>query len=306
MISLFQPARCAETGARCDRTICSTISATEAPNDDDVLADGGSRVMEPPAAHDCDDEERYVRTALVDVLRRAVPRRPVRWTSGYRSGTTIDLDRAMQAAVTGRNRDRIWARRTMERPAMAALLLVDLSGSMSGRKIEAAIAATRVLSAALTEIRGVSWCVLGFQDTTIPFVRFEEHAEAPVLARIEEMRAEVAANRPGGNNQPRFNDDGPCLLEAAARLQARPERDRLLMVISDGNPEGRHSSREDLHRAVSQVQVIPGMTLVGLGLGPSTDHVTRYYPISQANIELGDLASTIGQLLASSLRQAVA
>jgi hypothetical protein len=271
---------------------------------DDLSSAGLCEAREPLDAQPLDDETQRARSALVDVLRRAVPRRPVRWTSGHRSGTAIDLDRAMLAAATGRDADRIWVRRTAERPALAALLLVDLSGSMAGQKVEGAIAATRALSAALAEVRGISWCVLGFQDTTIPFVRFEERAEPRVLARIDDMSAEVAGTRPGGNNKPRYNDDGPCLLEAAATLQARPERDRLLMVISDGNPQGRRSSREDLHRAVAQVQAMRGMTLVGLGLGPSTEHVTRYYPVSQANIALGDLAPAIGRLLASGLRAA--
>ena len=60
------------------------------------------------------------------------------------------------------------------------------------------------------------------------------------------------------------------------------------MVISDGNLQGRRSSRENLHRAVAQMQAMRGMTLVGLRLGPSTEHVTSYYPVSQANIALGD------------------
>jgi Mg-chelatase subunit ChlD len=280
------------------------IRAKGTRDTDDLSSAGFSEAREPPAGQPMAEETQRARSALVDVLRRAVPTRPVRWTSGHRSGTAIDLDRAMLAAATSRDADRIWVRRTAERPALAALLLVDLSGSMGGQKVKAAIAATRALSAALAEVRGISWCVLGFQDTTIPFVRFEERGEPHVLARIDDMSAEVAGTRPGGNNKPRYNDDGPCLLEAAATLQARPERDRLLMVISDGNPEGRRSSREDLHRAVAQVQSMRGMTLVGLGLGPSTEHVTDYYPVSQANIALGDLAPAIGRLLASGLRAA--
>jgi nitric oxide reductase activation protein len=188
------------------------------------------------------------------------------------------------------------------RPALAALLLVDLSGSMRGSKVKAAVAATRALSAAMAGVRGISWSVLGFQDVTIPYVRFEERADAQVLSRINEMGAEVGGRRRGGNNKPGYNDDGPCLLEAAASLHRRPERDRLLIVISDGKPEGRRSTCEDLHRAVAQVQAMPGMTLVGLGLGPSTDHVTNYYPVSQANIELDDLAPTIARLLTARLR----
>jgi nitric oxide reductase activation protein len=256
------------------------------------------------AEEQCDESTRHDQEALVAVLRRAVPPRPIRWSSGYRSGTVIDLDRAMRAAATGLDGDRIWGRRRVEHPALAALLLVDLSGSMNGHKVEAAIAATRALSAALAQIRGVSWRVLGFQDRTIPVIGFNERAEPAAMARIDAMRAEAAGTRPGGNNQPRYNDDGPCLLEAAAELLARPERDRLLMVISDGSPEGKNSNRQDLHDAVAKVTAMPGTTLVGLGLGPGTEHVTGFYPTSRANLALEELAPAIGDLLASGLRRA--
>jgi len=258
----------------------------------------GNARMAPGTA----EEMRHAQRALVDVLLRAVPRRPTRPMSGFRSGRGIDLDSVMRSAATGRDADRIWMRCPVERPALAALLLVDLSGSMRGAKCEAAIAATRLLSMALAEIRGVSWCVMGFQDVTIPFVRFGERPDAAVLARIDEMRAEIAGDRPGGNNEPRYNDDGPCLLEAADELAARPERDRLLIVISDGKPEGRRSDSDDLLQATALVGRMPRMTLWGLGIGPATDHVTRYYAQSQANIALSDIAPAIGRLLVSSLR----
>ena len=263
--------------------------------------DGASGDREPATA----DGNESARAALVEVLRQALPRRRERPLSGFRSGRSIDLDCAMRAVATGRDGERIWVRRVPDRPALAALLLVDLSGSMNGQgKIEAAIAATRVLSAAMAEVRRISWSVLGFQDVTIPFVRFGERMDARVLARIDEMAAEVTGKRPDGNNKPRYNDDGPCLLEAAACLRRRPEQHGLLVVISDGNPEGRRSTRDDLHRAVAEVQTMSGMKLVGLGLGPSTEHVTRYYPVSQANIALCDLAPTIGRLLAARLQAA--
>jgi Mg-chelatase subunit ChlD len=247
-----------------------------------------------PATTVADPEE------LAAVLRAALPRRPRRWIAGYQSGIRLDLERAMRAMATGEQTDRIWARRVVDRPALATLLLVDLSGSMRhGGKIEAAVTATRALSAALASVNGISWAVLGFQDQIIPFVGFEERANSAILARIETMREEVAGTRSEGNNQPGYNDDGPCLREAAAQLARRPERDRLLMVISDGAPEGRHSGSQELHEAVSAVLAIPDLTLVGLGIGPTTDHVTRFYPRSQANIAPNDLALVIGALLAS-------
>jgi cobalamin biosynthesis protein CobT len=185
-------------------------------------------------------------------------------------------------------------RRLRGRPALAALLLVDLSGSMQGEKIAAATAATLALSAAMADISSISLSVMGFQDVTIRFVGFDERADPHVLRRVTQMRAEVDGKRPGGNNRPGHNDDGPCLLEAAATLRRRPEKDRLLIVISDGSPSGCRSTPDDLHRAVAEVQAVPGTTLVGLGLDPSTDHVTRYYPVSRANIALGDLARRLG------------
>jgi hypothetical protein len=237
------------------------------------------------------------RGTLVDALRRAVPVRPIEWTPGCRSGPLLDIGRVMHEAATRRADGRIWARRRAVRPALAAMLLVDLSGSMRGDKVEAAIAATRTLSAALAEVRGVSWCVLGFQDRTIPIVGFHERATPEAMVRIESMREEVAGTRPGGNNQPSWNDDGPCLREAAAELRTRPERDRLLIVISDGSPAGRRSDADDLHAAVAEVHAMPDVALVGLGIGPATGHVTRYYPVSRADVALDDLATVIGGLL---------
>ena len=105
---------------------------------------------------DRDQDVRCMRTALVDVLRRATPRQPIRWMAGYSSGAAVDLDRVMRMAATGRYTDRIWLRRTADLPRLAALLLVDLSGSMAGPKVQAAVAATRALSAALSEVRGIS------------------------------------------------------------------------------------------------------------------------------------------------------
>ena len=242
--------------------------------------------------------------ALVEVLRRALPRRPRAWVGGYRSGPRIDLPRVMRAAATQRDADRIWARRQVERPALAAMLLVDLSGSMRGDKVEAAIAATRSISRALASLRGVSWSVLGFQDVTIPVVGFEERIDDDVLSRIDAMRKEAAGRRPGGNNKPIYNDDGPCLEEAASVLASRPERDRLLLVISDGRPEGSRSGRAELHAAVAKVGAMTGMQLVGIGSGAGTDHVTEYYPVARANVEPSELAPTLGRLLAASINAA--
>ena len=239
--------------------------------------------------------------AVAEALRAVVPRRRKQHVSGYRSGLGLDLDRVMRATATGRDTDRIWMRRTREHPTLAAMLLVDLSGSMRGPKVEGAITATKSLSRALATIRGVSWSVFGFQDKTIPFVQFGDRADHAVMSRIDAMRQEVAGTRPGGNNRAAFNDDGPCLLEAAAILDDRPECDRLLIVISDGRPSGERSGASELRAAIAALQAKPNLTLVGLGLGASTEHVREFYPMSRANISPRELATAIGNLLAQRL-----
>src|SRR5205807_1558273 len=112
------------------------------------------------------------------------------------------------------------------------------------------------------------------------------------------MPHEVAGDRHLGNNEFRYNDDGPCLEEAAQNLLRRGETDRLLVVLSDGRPEGQRSTEADLRRAVAALREPPArLKLVGIGVGSNTDHVTEYYPESIANVPLEQLAEQIGGLL---------
>ena len=111
------------------------------------------------------------------------------------------------------------------------------------------------------------------------------------------MPQEVNDSRPDGHNHSRYNDDGPCVLEAAERLLAQAAHDRILMVISDGLPEGRRSDENDLRRAIATLCEEPGLSLIGIGLGPQTEHVTQYYPDAVANVPVPELAAQLGELL---------
>jgi cobalamin biosynthesis protein CobT len=158
----------------------------------------------------------------------------------------------------------------------AFALLIDCSGSMRGPKITAAIAAARVFAEALARV-GAPFLVAGFQDVTFPLAP----AGAPLaraLDGIASARLEVAGTRPGGNNVPRHNDDGPCLLATAADLRALPARQRVLVVLSDGAPSGRRSDANDLRSAVARLTREGDIDLIGIGIGPQATHVSTYYP----------------------------
>ena len=74
--------------------------------------------------------------------------------------------------------------------------------------------------------------------------------------------------------------------------------DRILIVVSDGMPEGRRSTKADLHNAVAELQREGrGLRLIALGLGPNTGHVTTFYPESVADVPIPRFAETIGALV---------
>ena len=101
--------------------------------------------------------------------------------------------------------------------------------------------------------------------------------------RIADMTMEVSGDRPGGNNNYGYNDDGPCLLQSANDLLKRPETDKVQIVISDGLPEGKRSSKQDLTDAISKLEK-QGVYLFGVGLGPRTEHVHHFYSNAIANV----------------------
>jgi len=88
------------------------------------------------------------------------------------------------------------------------------------------------------------------------------------------------------------------LMEAAEHLLGRRETDRVLIAISDGLPEGRRSTTEDLRRAVAALtRPPPEVELIGVGLGPRTGHVTALYPRSRADVPSARFAAEIGGVL---------
>jgi hypothetical protein len=249
---------------------------------------------------DLDDKIERLLSSQLDPLVQDLAiafRRPNRWRyrRGFPSGIRIDVPAAMRFSVDRRGHDRLWlrAQRLSPMPEAAVFLLVDLSGSMAGAEIEGAVLGTMLLASTFQRLGPrLRFAVEGFQDERIPFKSFDQPVTTALLDNFKEMAREVAGDRPGGHNQPRYNDDGPCVREAAEILLAQPARQRLLLVVSDGRPEGRRSTAGDLHAAIAEVS--RRLHIVGLGLGKGTSHVTEFYPHAVADIPPEDLARAIG------------
>jgi hypothetical protein len=226
------------------------------------------------------------------------PRKRLRERGGYPTGRRVDLRRLMAFEADPRRYDELWVRATIpDRREAAVGLLVDLSGSMRGARANAALLGTVLLAETLNRLQ-VPFRVDGFQDVLIPLHAFQESLGPVSRQRLSEMVQEVEGCRDGGNNQPRYNDDAPCLLEHADKLLEHPADDRILIVVSDGLPEGRRSTSTDLREAVRRLsEPGVGLRLVALGLGPETEHVKTFYPQGTANVPLPKFAETIGDLV---------
>jgi nitric oxide reductase activation protein len=236
---------------------------------------------------------------LEEVLR---PRRRLREAAGFASGHKLDLRQVLRFSADVRLYDQLWIRKSIpNRRNAAVLLLLDLSGSMRGDKSEALLAGTVLLAETLHRL-SIPFAILGFQDVVIPLCDFGDGLDSNVRKMFGHILREINGDRPRGNNKPSYNDDGPCLREAAERLLHHPATDRLLLVVSDGLPEGRRSSSQDLHNAVRELrEARPALKLVGIGLGSGTDHVRDFYPQSVANVPVSQFAAEIGTLLRQTL-----
>jgi hypothetical protein len=256
----------------------------------------------PASAYDRDlaevaDQVEALVAHLEEVL---LPRRRLRERAGHPTGRRVDIRRAMAFEADPRRYNELWARATIpDRKEAAIALLVDLSGSMSGDKARSALLGTILVAETLQRV-GVAFAIDGFQDVLIPLHAFGDPFGSDARQRIAGIPQEVAGSRPGGNNRPGYNDDGPCLKEAAERLLAWPSAERVLIVVSDGLPEGSRSNAADLTAAVAALSKPEvGLRLIGLGLGPGTGHVRDFYKESTADVPVQDFARTIGALIES-------
>ncbi|MFN3199674.1 MAG: cobaltochelatase CobT-related protein [Bradymonadia bacterium] len=240
---------------------------------------------------------------LVGALERALrPRKRLGLQSGYPSGFRMDMRQLMAFEADPRRYNELWVRKSIpDRRDAAISLLVDLSGSMRGEKSEAALLGTVLLAETLSRV-GVPFAIHGFQDVLVSMASFGEGLSRKAQRAIGEIPQEINGTREGGNNQPGYNDDGPCLEAAAEDLLRAPAIDRLLIVVSDGLPEGRHSDRDDLNRAIQRlVDPRVPLSLIGVGLGPDTGHVVDFYPRSRADVPLVKFAEVIGGLIREAL-----
>ncbi|MGM9488455.1 nitric oxide reductase activation protein NorD [Ideonella sp. YS5] len=186
-------------------------------------------------------------------LLRAAPRR----LHGQRDGDQLDVDawvrhRSDAAARTALDTPPVWCRHERIERSLATLLLADLSlstdayATQSARVIDLIRDALFVFGEALAA-SGDPFEMLGFSSVRRQHVRLQH------LKGFDETWSGAARDRVGAIKPGYYTRMGAAIRHATHRLAARPERQRLLLILTDGKPndldvyEGRYGLEDTRH-----------------------------------------------------------
>ncbi len=218
--------------------------------------------------------------------------------SGRRSGLSLNVNRFIRERAAGKAAVETRAFEAKTRPLekdYAVLILVDVSGSMRD-KIHHAFAATVACTEAFSRLK-INHAILGFNDNLYKYKTFSEDTEPAKLGTIEnDVHTPAAA----------YNNDGWALKEAEAALRSAPEREKILIVLSDGEPvpSSKYAGPEfDLKTITQHIEEEGRVRLIGLGMGHGTQHVSTFYTNARANIPIEDLPYELSSVIREAIDQ---
>jgi len=229
-----------------------------------------------------------------------VARRAQKWRSGFKTGKRIDIKRRIQEKAKGITavESKAWQKRDLPQEKDYAIsLLVDLSGSMSGEKIEQTFNAVITLAEVLNRL-SISTEILGFNDRIYEYQKYGQAISKEIREKMGSMLQEVEDFSDTGKAE--WNDDGWALEQTSERLTRQKEKEKFLIVLSDGKPaeSSMHPrSKYELHKMIKKVLKETDQKLIGLGIGAGTKHVEKYYPNSLANVDTEEMTEKLADLL---------
>lgn len=201
------------------------------------------------------------------------PQEEVGWEGGQRRGKRVDTKKLAREIPTGHGR--VFEKKdVLEIKEAAFTLLVDVSGSMQGNKIEEALKAAMLMAEAFSR-KGIPFEILAFHEKLLELKQFEDEYFGKKKLELMRVLQEV------GTSHARYNDDGYAVDGAARRLQKRllaNDAQGALIIFSDGRPEpsSAHSGSEwELHDIVNKwSRQVP---LIGVGVGPGMESTIKEY-----------------------------
>ena len=222
----------------------------------------------------------------------------------------IDRPALAKLVVSPGYRTPFRVKRTTEGRDAAVTLLIDLSGSMAGKKMDLARLCAAALCDALMQL-SFKCEVLGYSSVESAEMRAyyqQMLGEGEDLTRYNRKleRLDLRIYKRFGSSNPtglstidcsHENPDGEALVWAAGRLLAQRAGRRILMVLSDGYPATGDGHpvilRTDLRARIGEITA-SGIELVGIGL--LDDAVEKFYAhniVVEKLVELPTMAFAI-------------
>ena len=249
----------------------------------------------------------------INVVRRKLERSLMakmnrNWIGGYENGR-MDPKRLVSAY---RGEQNVYK---LREPApdldTAVEILVDLSGSMIGYKADLAAKVCVVLAEVLGK-SGIPFEITGFNNKSNPVKRnakgelvttdaydledehrgFDRYEPLDVYVfkafdeRFSEAKPVIALlNQFAGGN----NSDSDALLMVVPRLEARHERRKVFMVLSDGHPSFIGDEAKGCQHLKEVIADMAKREIECIGIGIQDASVTRFYPRCVVVNKLEDL-----------------
>jgi hypothetical protein len=222
-----------------------------------------------------------------ELLRVLVPRQRMRWSSGHPWGPRLELRKAMQFEADPQTYRSLWCRPVLpHRRDPAVLLLVDRSASMRhDGLIDRAFEGTVLLTEVCRRI-GVPAAVWSFANLVREELEWDAVIDGPARRRLGLLPDTCDGN----------TDMAAALTIVGRRFAARHGDPKLLFVISDGEPDKHDATRA----AVSRLEA-DGIVTVGLGLGPGTAGLARFFQNAVTEIPPERLVDHLADLLGEAI-----
>ena len=208
---------------------------------------------------------------------------------GCRSGDRLDMRVAAQLQANPRLHEKLWIRRRRKTlPEPAFVFLVDRSDSMLDRqKSEAAFDSMVLLRETCLRL-GIPFSLLVFNNEAEVLHDWDQSADAFSEAALG------AILKPEGGTDLRV-----ALVAAREQLRSRFERDRILVLISDGLVA---SDAETVVRAeIFELRRV-GVRILALGLGDETRGMPSLFAGALILNDASNLPEVLAETLAAALR----
>lgn len=157
-----------------------------------------------------------------------------RWLSRQLEGEELDLDAVVEAVEDRRSgaepSPRLFMRRQRNERSLAALFLIDMSGSTKGWVNDCEREALVMLCEAL-ETLGDAYAIYGFSGWT------RTRCDLYRIKRFDERYDETVARRIDGIEAKDYTRMGVAIRHVTSLLAAQPARHKLLVLLTDGRPD---------------------------------------------------------------------